>query len=296
MTPEEQYELETEQQVSGQFMLEVSAAVTAVLSAWVAASALGHGFDAVRALAREVFGRLQPDMRRRMEAALASVPTGPVVLAKDSALARTVRAIDTRAERQLVRARRLAAHAPMGSLSEISAIAAAAKKAGTGAQADTRWAATRAVSLGVAVQAKQAGADLIWVPERDACLSCLAYAGLSVHPGELFPAGLTYGKTPANHEAIPFPPLHPNCRCRVEPFFGEQFIAEGLKREAQRSVARGFSNFASHTAKIDAAGKLITRRTRLPKTVRARAARDVSLGKFSSRHNVKQPALAPGTR
>lgn len=294
-SPEVEWEIQVEDQVTGEFAAAVAAAVTAVLTAWIGAQAAGKGFDAVRALASRLFGSLRPDMRRRLVDQVRG-RISSTVLAEDSALNGVLRGIDLRAARQLAKAQRLARSAPMDSLSEVTTVTAAANRAATQAQADTRWAATRTVSLEVADKAKQAGARIIWVPERDACLSCLAYAGLTVEPGELFPAGLTFGKTPANKEAIPYPPLHPNCRCQIEAWFGEKPFSDALKREAQRSVARGFSNSASKSARVDAAAKLITRKNRLPKTVQRRAARDVQFRKFSSRHNRKVPDVAPGTR
>jgi hypothetical protein len=293
-SPEAEFEEQVEEAVTAEFVTALGVAGVAVLTAWLNAQAAGLGFAAVRELAVQLFSGIRPDMRRRLAEVLQR-PGAPLII-RDDALSTVVAQIDRRAQQQLDRATRLARRAPMDTLQQASVVVAAARKAGTRARADTRWAATRAVSLDVAVRADQAGAEIIWVPERNACLSCLAYAGFHVKPGELFPAGLTYGKTPANRQAVPFPPLHPNCRCRIEGWFGEESYAEALKREAQRNVARGFSEFASTPAKVEAARKLITRRTRLPKTVRARAARDVQAGAFSSRHNRQVPDVAPGRR
>jgi hypothetical protein len=67
-----------------------------------------------------------------------------------------------------------------------------------------------------------------------------------------------------------------------------------LKREAQRSVARGFSGYDSKPARLRAADRLLRHPTLLPKTVVERARRDVKRGAFSNRHNTNLPALPPG--
>ena len=56
---------------------------------------------------------------------------------------------------------------------------------------------------------------------------------------------------------------------------------EGLRREAERSVARGFSGSDSNVAKVKAADALLTKGTDLPKSVQAYAQRAVNKGAFS---------------
>lgn len=146
-----------------------------------------------------------------------------------------------------------------------------------------RWAVNRSLSEGTRSVTEEQGTGRLWIPERDACLRCLAYAGLYVGPGQEFPGGLTYG-TPGTRQLdpVPDPPLHPNCRCRTIPWreeWGSDY-PDSLKREAQRSVLRGWSlPSESERARIQAADRLLNR-TALPKSVQDYAARAVRKGEF----------------
>jgi len=127
-------------------------------------------------------------------------------------------------------------------------------------------------------------ADLptVWVAETDACVECLAYSGLAADPGDLFPGGLSYDKS-YNDEDLEAPPLHPNCRCTVEPL-GDPSYAEALRREADRSVLRGFSLESEGMAtRIRAAKKLIEGGVDAPKSVIDYAKKSVKKGEFATR-------------
>jgi hypothetical protein len=134
-------------------------------------------------------------------------------------------------------------------------------------------------------EARARGGDwvLIWVAERDACVRCLAYAGEHVLPGAKFEGGLTFG--PRWASVVGRPPLagpgwfegegsHPNCRCElrlirrrdVEP------AADALKREARRSIAKGWARpTEGNTVRVVAAERLLSGAANLPKTVVAEA-------------------------
>lgn len=162
-------------------------------------------------------------------------------------------------------------------------------------QSAVRWVTNRGVSLGTTRVAEQRGIGTIWIPERDACHDCLAYAGQVAKAGGSFPEGLTFGDKPRHDGPVPAPPLHPNCRCRVKPYDGpgpdpevsqpNATLADALAKEAQRSIARGFSNYASQPAKLRAVERLLASGPALPKTVVQRAQRDLERGQFSGRHS-----------
>jgi hypothetical protein len=130
-------------------------------------------------------------------------------------------------------------------------------------------------------EARRRGGDwvLIWVAERDACVRCLAYAGEHVIPGAKFEGGRTFG--PRWPSVIGRPPLlgpgwfdgegsHPNCRCelrliRLRDIAGP---ADALKREARRSVAKGWARpTEGSSVRVVAAQRLLAGAANLPKSV-----------------------------
>jgi len=179
----------------------------------------------------------------------------------------------------------------MADRSNIHMVMAKARQAVTTAEADTRWVANRSINAGSAAVAKQHGWNLLWVAERDACLHCLAYSGHVTTPGAPFPAGLTYAARPLK-AGLPllYPPLHPNCRCRVVPWNGQPgrldisdpTLPSALLREARRSVVRGDSAYASEPARLAAADRLVQRGAALPKSVVERARRAIGAGRFET--------------
>ena len=136
--------------------------------------------------------------------------------------------------------------------------------------------------------ARQSKQNVVWVAERNACPSCLAYQGHVVKPGQPFPAGLTYGDAPIKpYGKLIGPPLHPNCRCELElTDLKAGSIDLPLAREAARSVARGLTDYASEPAKIRATRRLLARADKaglLPKSVVERAKRNVAASKYKDR-------------
>ncbi|WCH97063.1 hypothetical protein POD33_35000 [Streptomyces moderatus] len=129
----------------------------------------------------------------------------------------------------------------------------------------------------------------VWVAERDACVNCLAYAGRIVKVGEDFPGGLSWDPNQRDSKAKGVrPPLHPHCRCRPVPWNpewakpGEVSLPEAVAREAQRSIARGFSlPSESNASRIRALKELLSGSPNLPKTVVERAQRDLRRGEFA---------------
>jgi hypothetical protein len=125
------------------------------------------------------------------------------------------------------------------------------------------------------------------VPERDACVRCLAYAGLHITPadGQLFPGGRTWGPQwksvigrpdfsgPGWRKPDPDLPgvgMHPHCRCelRVVRKTNVRSLADGLKREAQRSAAKGWARpTEGDTVRVAAAKHVLNAATVLPQSV-----------------------------
>lgn len=134
----------------------------------------------------------------------------------------------------------------------------------------------------------------LWVAERDACVRCSAYAGRLVKTGEKFPGGLSWDPNQRDKNAPDVrPPLHPHCRCRLVPWNpawakeGEVSLPEAVSREAQRSVARGFSlPSESNASRIRALKELLKGSPDLPKTVLERARRDLNRGEFARGRSV----------
>jgi hypothetical protein len=123
----------------------------------------------------------------------------------------------------------------------------------------------------------------IWRAERDACVHCLAYQG-ERDLGEGYPAGLTFGAKPLNEDPVERPPLHPHCRCTqwIVEREASVALADSLKREAKRSVLRGWSlPSEGNKVRIDAARKLLNEGSTLPKSVKQYAEQSVKRGEFS---------------
>jgi hypothetical protein len=204
----------------------------------------------------------------------------------------------------LGKAAALAAHGPLDTVQDVNAVQARALAAVNQTKAEIAWFAHSAISAGTRAVAEETGAQITWVAERDACLVCLALSGIVVEPGEEFPADATFGPKPMPLFPIDHPtpllgpPRHGHCRCSLRLVRPDDRASHdlpaALKREAQRSVLRGFSNYASKPIRLRAADQLLEHPTLLPKTVEARARHDVNRGAFSNRHNKRLPGLPPG--
>lgn len=148
--------------------------------------------------------------------------------------------------------------------------------------------------------AQTPGLRVVWQAERDACIVCGALSGKVADPrnGVGFDEDATFGKPgsamPVWPPGMPLmtPPRHRYCRCRLRIISADNtLVPAALAREARRSVARGFSAHNSRPARLTAADRLLARGANLPKTVKARSARDVERGTFSTRHRPRVPEL-----
>lgn len=123
----------------------------------------------------------------------------------------------------------------------------------------------------------------VWRAERDACVHCLAYQG-HIDDGKGYPAGLTFGDKPLTTDKVPKPPLHPNCRCTQSLVHKEVVVplAKSLKREAKRSVLRGWSRPSeSEKVRLEAAKRLVQSGNTLPKSVNEYAQAAIRRGEFA---------------
>lgn len=138
-------------------------------------------------------------------------------------------------------------------------------------------------NAGTTAVADAADLPTVWVAETNACVECLAYSGQIAKPGKTFPGGLTYGAKSYNTSPIAFPPRHPRCRCTVEVLQSREY-ADALRREADRSVLRGFSlESESMKVRVDAADRLLEKGVSAPASVVAFARRSVKAGEFPTR-------------
>ncbi len=154
----------------------------------------------------------------------------------------------------------------------------------TAVQAQSRWLTNRASNEGLVrvAEADSHRSVLVWRAERDACVHCLAYQG-QVRTRGHYPAGLTFGKKPLHRNPVSMPPLHPNCRCTQWVLSRDVAnpVIEGLKREAKRSILRGWSvESESEAVRVDAARRLLAQRPTLPKSVQTYARQSVKAGRF----------------
>lgn len=306
------YEQAAEGTVVAALAVEVSVAVAIILTAYATlAGAMAAGtLTAVRlnaaltTLAEQVLAGIDPDMRAELDDQINDglamgarharevIGAAPVRAGiQDQALRVVSEHLDDNARRRLDEAVQLAQVLDLSERRNVDSVVARAHTSVTASEAATRWAANRAVNAGVAAVARRHDLNLLWIAERDACLHCLAYSGLVTEPGRPFPSGLTFAARPLhNPHPIPYPPLHPNCRCRISPWeggpgsvdIGDPRAPSALKREARRSVVRGDSAYASEPARLRAADQLLAAGANLPKSVIERGQRAVARGAFET--------------
>lgn len=166
---------------------------------------------------------------------------------------------------------------------DLATVVAPALAAANGAKRSVTTLVNAAGNAGTTAVADAAGIPTVWVAETNACVECLAYSGRVAKPGKAFPGGLTYGRKARERSPIAHPPRHPNCRCTVEPLVAAEY-ATALRREADRSVLRGFSlESESMKTRIDAAQRLVESDPNAPKSVIDYARRAVKAGEFPNR-------------
>jgi len=179
---------------------------------------------------------------------------------------------------ELVKARALA----RAGVGDLAAIVSPVLAAANAVKRDVVTLVNHAGNAGTTAVADAADRPTVWVAETNACVQCLAYSGRVARPGKPFPGGISYGKRTGS-EPILTPPRHPHCRCTVEVLLSKDY-ADALRREADRSVLRGFSlESESMKVRIDAADRLVKKGVDAPKSVIAFARRSIVKGEFPTR-------------
>lgn len=162
-------------------------------------------------------------------------------------------------------------------------------RASTDTQELSRTEVNRTAAIAAEVTARAMGASgVIWIAERDACVHCIGLAGEVAQFGQPFPADSPFAEKPLTWRGYNGrPPRHPNCRCRIIPWEGGTDTTDALKREAQRSVARGWSlPSESNAARLRALDRLLRQSNlRLPPSVIRRARQALQSGNFPQGRN-----------
>lgn len=205
-------------------------------------------------------------------------PAKGVPGAPPNALVAAARASEKAIAAELAKARKLARAG-----ADVTTALAPVFSAANIMQRDVTTLVNHAGNKGTAAVADAVGLSTVWVAETNACVECLAYSGRIAKPGKPFPGGLTYGAKSYHPEPVDVPPRHPRCRCTIEPLVSREY-ADALRREADRSVLRGFSlESEPMRVRVDAAERLLARGVEAPKSVKAYAARAIRAGGFGTR-------------
>lgn len=210
-----------------------------------------------------------------------------LTIGKESVLA--IEKVATSVADRIVKAQRIANAIKAGNHADVMPVIAAAHRAVSDVELASRWVTNREVNNGSSQVASALNAGRMWVSERDACLHCVAYSGVVAELGQHFPSDLTFAAKPLKpwHGTLDQPPLHPHCRCRITPWLGSDTdfsLSDALKREAKRSVLKGWSlPSESENARLQAADRLLQQGANLPKSVEQTARRAVRQGHFRTR-------------
>lgn len=241
-------------------------------------------------LAREAAHAL--DVGAQFAAQQVSLPAAPAAVKLDPIANALIKATPQTAQAHLDAAAKLLNKASTGL--DLQDALAEASRAVTAADTGTRYLTNHVAGDAARQVAVHLGEKLLWVAERDACLVCLALAGHIADPAEGigFDETATYAATPAPDiwpPGMPLmrPPRHPRCRCQVCVWLGSApgrpDLPSALKREAARSVLKGWSKSDSNRQRLAAAGQLLNHGgAGLPKSVQTAAAHAVASGRFAT--------------
>ena len=285
LEPDEEV-LAYEETAVAQVCAGLAAAVAPIVASALAAFAAGATAGALTSLVQSALRRMRwPVMTPKLRevaagaVALGMRRAGPRVRAPRPEL--EVPDLDEVTRIRVRSAVDLAGDLPMETKADLNAVIGRISAVRSRAEGQVRWTANEGVNAGITAVARKLKAGVIWIPERDACLDCLAYAGWSVPAGESFPSGLTFGDKPGGQEGMRYPPLHPNCRCQVQVWRGEigppprgrsaVDPAARLAAEARRSVVYGWTAHESQAATLRAMSRLLDRGAALPASVERRA-------------------------
>ena len=171
---------------------------------------------------------------------------------------------------------------PLASTTQAEALAGRVTAAARAADTAVGDVVARTVATGAVTAARAANLDVTWWTEPGACLSCTSMAGSTPGDDGLFRPVRTFAPRiiPWLPAGIASCPAHSGCRCHVAA--ATPGLADALRREAEREVAKGESAYDSLPSRLKAVDRLLAARTsRIPKSVRERAAHDRARGAFS---------------
>lgn len=281
-----QLEAESVEDVMSSLEQAIALLLARALAAW-AAGEVGEALQATLTTALKVV-RWEPMTPALRDVAVKAVDLGVTVAVRDLPGRIRVRRprikvpdLDQVTRSRLSKVQDLVKVLPLDTKKDLDTVIGRVSSVRSRAAGQVRWTANDGVNAGTVAVARSVGQAVIWVPERDACLHCLAYAGWSVKPGDAFPEGLTYGDKALIRSDMRHPPLHPGCRCRVQLYRGEPGPppedrtlpdpAARLSAEARRSVVYGWTSYASNPATLRAMSRLLDRGAGLAPSVERRA-------------------------
>lgn len=184
--------------------------------------------------------------------------------------------------RRLVLEQQASALAMLRSNDDIVPALQLARRSVTRVDRAASWYTHQTAAAAVDASAISLGLSVRWVAERDACLHCLAYAGETTQAGAPFRGGLTFADEPLSTDPVRAP-LHVHCRCLTQVHDpADEMVVQALKREARRSIAKGWSlPSESQAERLRATDRLLRQGAGLPASVEKAAKKAVKDGSFS---------------
>lgn len=176
----------------------------------------------------------------------------------------------------------------VGRWSDLLHAIGATRSAGSVVRGHAAWTLGRAVNAGLDAVADAAKLGRLWIAEANACVRCLAYAGLIAPAGKGFRGGLSWDPRTRiiGAPGIDGPPLHGFCRCRTIAW-STRWKPDGipfplaLQREAHRSLAYGRAlPSESRASRVRAARELLRAEPDLLPAVETTARTAVRTGRF----------------
>lgn len=197
-----------------------------------------------------------------VELGVARVPGTSRTPALDERAVESLRRVSEQPAEGLAEARRRLTVASVAELPSLLGALAPLSQSAARVEGTASYAVEAARNGAVRDAAAVVGVSLVFTPERDACVECTGYAGL------------------VDDEIAKPPPVHPWCRCDLEPFENPD-VPRILKREAVRSALRGFSlPSESKAARLRFARETLARRPVAPESVKRYARTSLRRGKF----------------
>lgn len=300
--PELELELEAEAAVAGPAVAAVRKVIAQITAMFENMRVTGPALlEFIRkALAtirvRGMDARLEEYAGRARALGIAQAMRSPLVSALDGKAvdwtAGDVPGLDAMLDEGIREAAKLAGAIALETKADVMSVIGLAGKTAAGLKGETRRVVNEEINQGTAEVARAMGLNLLWVPERNACLDCLAHAGWVVEVGKAFPP-VSFDPDAKNVWTVLHPPLHPHCRCRVrltDAKPGRPATTDPLAREARRAVVYQQAESESGAALRRAATALLDRGASLPKSVEERARRTLKDAPARSRTPVGGPA------